>query len=764
MEHSSTVGNGKLGRFAVLWSAVLYCTALCITTLCFGADWSEEKVEDKPDAIWTEIDVKWNKEPGEPYDEAKVDQPTEGYYFTPENFVVPDSWPSWAARRFDTLGKPDLSEADKKVIRTWSRPPLKADRRWVGVAGSKVIDAVEIKAPLTASHFVFYRLDPPDGTIEQDFRGNARVFNLKGRKRYWIHAFSSTQYLGKVDIDCEIVPVWIKVVKDFGGSNDPKYYFYKHIKDGFEDLDGNFWLVGNHSISGDHPDYYHSWLYKLDARGNLIWDEQIPRYKYYSDGNTVYSALQMFGEILPELDSDTFVVTCGDSLLEYNMNTGATNWQNDGIFASSVVDGVGGGYVVLGHTEYTSDPDDAWPDSHQLYRVAENGTDQNWGSTGDRDIDFDGLMPMKVIALSDDDYAVMGYAVGGVGGDLTDTAGGNSDKNGEDPAWEGDYDADNAFDENVATLWRYTPNDGGGPRWVGWDFGAGNAQVVTAINGRDDAGKCVHWNNANPRIPRCTSDMLIQGSNNRVAWTTLHTLAAASEGYTGTIEFANTTAYRYYRWYMSACDNDYSFYAYELSLHSEGEGAAVIWKLEGAAGANEGDELWEGEYTSEVSQIWAGCESGGFIFAAGPNINGTVSLIKVDPDSGTTEWAKDYDSLHVVYSCEPIERDGGILLVGDRVIDGTAREAGIDYDVLSIGIALRLDKDGVPKWEREFQRQPLGEGSASYTGLSIGFELEEEGFFFGGGWNPVQNTDGYETYAIRANSKGYSCSDGPPCN
>jgi hypothetical protein len=81
------------------------------------------------------------------------------------------------------------------------------------------------------------------------------------------------------------------------------------------------------------------------------------------------------------------------------------------------------------------------------------------------------------------------------------------------------------------------------PQFLGYDFGAGNAKVVTGYTLRARQDCCT---NANPK------DWELQGSNNGSTWTTLHIGSYNSWAQSGannlrTYTFSNTTAYRYYR-------------------------------------------------------------------------------------------------------------------------------------------------------------------------------------------------------------------------
>lgn len=47
--------------------------------------------------------------------------------------------------------------------------------------------------------------------------------------------------------------------------------------------------------------------------------------------------------------------------------------------------------------------------------------------------------------------------------------------------------ADKAFDNNTGTFW--TSGDGTSPQWIGYDFGSGNAEAITALTYNQDSGR-----------------------------------------------------------------------------------------------------------------------------------------------------------------------------------------------------------------------------------------------------------------------------------
>ena len=107
----------------------------------------------------------------------------------------------------------------------------------------------------------------------------------------------------------------------------------------------------------------------------------------------------------------------------------------------------------------------------------------------------------------------------------------------------------NGFDQNPGTLWFHQGTTG----WLQYDFGAGNAQVI----------KRYTVTSSSVNIPaRDPKNWQFQGSNDGVNWTTLDTQsnqAFAIRMQQNTYNIANTTAYRYHRFNVTANNGDATF-------------------------------------------------------------------------------------------------------------------------------------------------------------------------------------------------------------
>ncbi len=105
-------------------------------------------------------------------------------------------------------------------------------------------------------------------------------------------------------------------------------------------------------------------------------------------------------------------------------------------------------------------------------------------------------------------------------------------------------DADNAIDDNPAVSW--ATDDTTEPQWIKADMGASVTKV--AIRGR------LKTTGADNSLGGTGDTVVLAGSNNNSDWTTLTTLVVGTDLIASTFNsftFTNTTAYRYFRWYMA---------------------------------------------------------------------------------------------------------------------------------------------------------------------------------------------------------------------
>ena len=107
------------------------------------------------------------------------------------------------------------------------------------------------------------------------------------------------------------------------------------------------------------------------------------------------------------------------------------------------------------------------------------------------------------------------------------------------------YEAPNAFDNDTYSEW--IADYGSGPHWINYDFGVGNAKTITeyAITGAS------YYYSA-------PADWNFQGSNDNSTWTTLDTRTGQNPSSRTLYSTTNSSAYRYYRLFISAQTSSYT--------------------------------------------------------------------------------------------------------------------------------------------------------------------------------------------------------------
>jgi hypothetical protein len=117
-------------------------------------------------------------------------------------------------------------------------------------------------------------------------------------------------------------------------------------------------------------------------------------------------------------------------------------------------------------------------------------------------------------------------------------------------AFNGDYAGN-------ANYWQALGSDY--PHWLWYDFGAGVSKTIIkyTLRSYDSASRSYDL-----------EDWVFQGSNNDSDWDTLDTQTGISwtQGEFKAFTFSNSTAYRYYRWYITACTSNHQAIIHEAEM------------------------------------------------------------------------------------------------------------------------------------------------------------------------------------------------------
>lgn len=188
------------------------------------------------------------------------------------------------------------------------------------------------------------------------------------------------------------------------------------------------------------------------------------------------------------------------------------------------------------------------------------------------------------------------------------------------PAWQ-------AFNDNTAdSFWQY---NAALPHWLKYDFGASNEKVIVK-----------YTINAHSSVPnRTPKDFKLQGSNDDSAWTDLDTQTGQtfSGNETKIYTFSNSTAYRYYRLYITALGSGNEVLVDEMELY------ASLSKEN--AFDNDTGTYWA---SSQTSGSVSGAAYIGYDFGSAKTIRGFsikqnaadqgITSVKVQRSSNGSDW------------------------------------------------------------------------------------------------------------------------------
>lgn len=155
---------------------------------------------------------------------------------------------------------------------------------------------------------------------------------------------------------------------------------------------------------------------------------------------------------------------------------------------------------------------------------------------------------LDYMEYSSDANAQAAYVTNGEGSDVL--TGGTASA---DSIYNATQSADKACDNNDGTWWN-SATTGSYPRWWKYDLGAGVAKVVNKLATKAYSG--INFN-----------AFKFQGSNNNSDWTDIYSGNGENNTNLQTFVFPNTTAYRYYRLYMTSGYTSPQIALYEISMY-----------------------------------------------------------------------------------------------------------------------------------------------------------------------------------------------------
>ena len=734
-----------------------------LSLCCLGATWN---TNEPPEQLkWSLLDgAKWDIQES-PYAESQVDQPDPGWYRSPLEYRIPVEWPDFAKSTFLEVGQKELSEKWKAIL-GWSVDELPANTKWAYGHASKDSGYIEINLS-QFSFFAMFRIEP-EGTLDQDFKGNAKIYGLDEQRQYRIHAFDALGYLGS--LTTAITDKYIRVYDESGA--DPVFntdqYSRTHALHVFEDPNGAAWVATQDPLLSGAA-YYFPNLTTYDQSGKKRWSYR-PLMGYNdpdtweagilhnrSDGAVIYAT----GRV-PYLTTGYYYDGAGNVYTAYDLSSPSTGYIAKVAYSGSTVwqfQPAAGAYKIIGNTagtgytfvgNYWGAGDYYWYGT--LGQVNTSGTTITWGNSSTfvtEDLDDVIAMWWSITKNSEGHYIAAGKKDAWSANRAT---GGTASTDGACAT----NPIANAFDGNPATYATYKGCCAFGSvntHWIQYDFGAGNAYTIERI--ADETGFAV---DASFR------SWLIQGSQNGTDWTTIvnQSVDLNNSNFPDSV-FENSTAYRYYRITLAIECGDVhencaggscatggdawsgeQWYAYNVKMY-EAAPYAILSKISGTAGATEGNVL-SGVSFPAAEQFYDVCTSRNQdrIAAIGNTPDDSVYVVTVDNSLNTIQ-ARTLAIGSVGRSIRPTE-DGGY------VICGTYNDSGTDKMFIS-----KLDETLDPEWTKYFIEPGVGGSVGRYA-----VETEDHGFLAVGGSYPTATSS--KVYIVKTNRHGESCSPGTVCD
>ncbi len=483
-----------------------------------GSTWDAERTQQPKTLYENQGGVKWETQPS---DKAEVDQPDPGWFRDPSSYPVPDSWPEWAKRRFQKISYSNGSLEPFRKEMMWDKPALDVNTKWIDALADKSKGAIEVQVS-SFSHFTFIVLDPPQGIVDQDFQGNAKVYGLDDTKQYRIVAFDARGFLGMAvtAISDKYVRALPDSTDNFGTVRNP-VMAQKVVEDPNRDL----W-ASVYQPEWTGATYRFIDIYSIDPMGKVKASFEVPLYTSY--------IRPWLSDLILETNGDVTFSTCedpmglssylGPSWISRLEKSGATVWTTptDEIGSSICIAPLQDGGYVYGGATFSADPLELDKQFGIIARLDSTGGHTNFGVSGTTYVVLD--YSVRDIKRSDEEYTYNK----GLSGELTDTVGGSC----SDTFRLGSC-AD-AFDENDAT---YVYDLSQFPDWqhdgsVTWDFGT--AQNSTSISVLVSANIGTH-------------DIYVEGSNDGVSYNTIFMEVYNYTSGWVTLSQDNNVTYRYYR-------------------------------------------------------------------------------------------------------------------------------------------------------------------------------------------------------------------------
>lgn len=722
----------------------VFTLILGFTLFLLGATWDKPQKAEKGQ-IYTK--------PSGIYEKQKDNRPPKGWYWWNNvgEFKVPETWGTVAIKRFQRLTENNaILPADSKTMLTWARSPLQLDTPWLDAKTGPVENYIIAKADKFSLFTVFKLCDPAgnpkEGIVEQDFNGQAKIYGLNEEIQYKIACFDADGVVGTNTT--RLTDKWIRQFLHNSGTSEVagKNLLFKEKKD-----PKRIYFASNVDAST-------AGIYVTDLFGNLQWGKTSSysqvlknRIHWSNDGNILwcFGASYGYGE-LHKID-----ITSGDVLFSIT-DLGSPNWY---LPTTPGIDGwIGEGpddYIIKEYYSHplitnaknivkfdktsgvssmwklnAEDPDDDCFPGHFYNPYVQPDVVKN--VEGTYEIILAGIDPTKTghLDLRSGVTIASGYEVFGGG-------------------CEGTHAPRFAFEDNKH-VWIHRAVD----TYIGYDLGVGNEIVATQL--------AYHLLSDGPGFALAGDYIVFKGSNDGINYDSLVTQYWTGGGQerAGTTNFANSTAYRYYRLDSHTIGDDPSHPGVRASYITfgpsvSGPGAAfytmqtsetTYQNLKGRFTKKGSSNVGNTGTVMDVCQGYSSRRTAyGVVGATSGNTETFVA--SWGKDGGSAAWGKYYNVGGYPQSISPTQDKG-------YIISGATGNPDSGWDTPT-SFLMKVDANGNQEWVKNYK--PDGAGTVFYDAI----QTEDQGFMAIGGVRYSASESAI--YLVKTNRHGESCSPGVPC-
>ena len=693
--------------------------------LFFAGTWEKPQQIEKRSIYDTKTAEKYDKARSIYVGEEPEGQPPKGWFWwkNAQDFKMSTAWSEPAKRRFQALIEDEsIPESDRRSMLKWVRPKIDLDTPWIDAKTGAAVNYIVAKVDTFKLFTVFKLCDPAgrplDGTVEQDFKGQAKIYNLDRDSQYKIVCFDANGVVGT-----SVTALSDRFIRVYQDQRWEAYLYGRSLG-----IDKNQTIYTAYYDNTTSPRNVR--VSRIEANGNINWNKGF-NYSttdlngseiHIDENNNLVLIVTDVAGGTPQLKTNKIDIVDGTEIWQ-NTNFGCLNspLRNDIVRLES------NGYVALVGTNV-------------FWKIdSESGNSTFWKANSNGTPGYLTLTLAAAVCMTKNHYndriIMAGSDIYGYG--VIDISSGTTIASGTS------YGSPRfVFELGGSLSWVDTSD----PCYVGLDFPSG--KVINTLT--------FGWNSTNCSSGAKNGTAKIQGSNGG-GWTTLMTLGCSATS--GTTVMGNSTSYTSYRIYLENTDGnanvDY------LLFHADeyyGTGNCIFAVKADDSNYNSpaGRMLAKGNFNTAGTFVDV-CEGhDGNYTAVGFTTGHAGTFIASMGPSGVTKWEKTYTTMGYPQSIAPCDDKGYIVSGSDNEPSSLLTDA--------IATIMKIDRYGNYQWHKQFK--PEKTYNYVTTSFTDAIETIDRGFLAMGAYN-YSNLGGGNVYRIpyivKTNRHGESCSPGVPC-